>query len=269
MLKIKNIIIFVVIAAILVLVYVFFIKKSPEQANLVSSSVTTPKNIVNTSDDITISIENTDKTNIVAKDFLSLLLNVRNIKLDDAIFADPAFNTLRDSSIVLTQDGTEGRPNPFAQFGNDAVVAPPTNTNITSDTLPETPMPPSPPECKLPQVLDTATNTCVTPTTPKTSSKDIPATYYDAPLKITEIVPISAKLGAKITVTGTGFTKTNNSFYFYSPDTNESASVKGLSSADGSKLTVTIPTQLTEQTYTTYVINTKGASNSIDFTVTP
>ena len=50
------------------------------------------------------------------KDFLNLFSGIKNIKLNDAIFSDPAFNSLRDSSIVLVPDGTEGRPNPFAQF---------------------------------------------------------------------------------------------------------------------------------------------------------
>ena len=59
---------------------------------------------------------------LVAKDFLTLLLSVKNIKLDDAIFFDVAFNSLHDSSITLIPDGTEGRPNPFAQFGNDNVA---------------------------------------------------------------------------------------------------------------------------------------------------
>ena len=78
------------------------------------------------------------------QDFLSLLLNVKSIKLDSTIFDDPAFLSLYDSSITLTPDGTEGRVNPFAPLGADVVVA------VT-------------PTCILPQVLDAETNTCINP----------------------------------------------------------------------------------------------------------
>ena len=112
--KIRNIIIFVIIAAILVFVYIFFIKSPGEQANLVSSpSGTTLPNINGG-----VAGPNAQNGNSTATgDFLTLLLNVKNIKLNDSVFSDPAFNSLHDSSIVLIPDGTEGRPNPFAQFG--------------------------------------------------------------------------------------------------------------------------------------------------------
>ena len=118
--KIRNIVIFVTIAAIFVLIYIFFIKSSPPEASLVSvPSTTSLPNIDG-------SLEDTNAVNevsaLVAKDFLTLLLSVKNIKLDDAIFFDVAFSSLHDSSITLIPDGTEGRPNPFAQFGNDNVA---------------------------------------------------------------------------------------------------------------------------------------------------
>ena len=78
--KIKNIIIFTAIAAVFVLIYIFFIRPSPEEENLVLSpgavmlpdmgGVTTGGNAQVTAP-------------LIAKDFLSLLLNVKNIKLDD------------------------------------------------------------------------------------------------------------------------------------------------------------------------------------------
>jgi len=119
--KIKNIIIFAVIVVALILVYVFFIKKSPEEANLISSSVSPLGNAV-LPDQQPISAENSS----VAKDFLSVLLNVKSVKLDGSIFSDPAFMNLSDSSILLVPDGNEGRPNPFAPIGSEnATVAPP------------------------------------------------------------------------------------------------------------------------------------------------
>ncbi|MFA6524282.1 MAG: hypothetical protein WC264_02835 [Candidatus Paceibacterota bacterium] len=110
---IKNIIIFIVIAAALILAYTFFFKKSPDQASLVS---TTGATVLPTA--------STDQNSEIGKDFLSVLLNVKKLRLDDTIFSDPAFNTLHDSSILLIPDGTEGRPNPFAPIGSDLIATP-------------------------------------------------------------------------------------------------------------------------------------------------
>lgn len=126
MLKPKNIIIFIAAGAILVLIYVFFIKPSPEPTGLVSTSTTS------VTGDTTLP-EGTSGDTLGTNDFLVVLLNVKNIKLDDSIFSDPAFATLRDSSIILTPDGTEGRPNPFAPIGSDSTV-PAGNTNTTNTT---------------------------------------------------------------------------------------------------------------------------------------
>ena len=95
--KIKNIAILVTIVVVLVLSYIFFIKPSTDTTNLFSATpVSTPDMLARAGD------------STVARDFLTLLLNVKNIKLDDTIFSDKAFTSLRDSSITLTTDGTEG-----------------------------------------------------------------------------------------------------------------------------------------------------------------
>ena len=153
--KIKNIIIFIAIGTIFVLIYIFFIKPAPKDAaTLISSSGTSV--VSNTV------AGNTNEA--IAQDFLSLLLNVKNIKLDDAIFSDVAFISLDDSnSITLIPDGTEGRINPFAKFGNDVATILPTtctlpkvlNTSTNTCVMPVT--------CILPQVRNTETNTCVNP----------------------------------------------------------------------------------------------------------
>lgn len=111
--KIRNIIIFVVIGTALVLVYIFFVKPSGESEtpSLVSSS---PSAVTNTA-----IVDNS----AVTQEFLTLLLSVRSIKLNDTIFSDKAFGTLLETPIDLAPDGTEGRPNPFAPLGSD-VVAP-------------------------------------------------------------------------------------------------------------------------------------------------
>ncbi len=112
--KIKNILIFVAIGAVFVLIYIFFIKPSPDDsATLISSNgVPVTTNTSNTA------IPDADVT-ATTQAFLGLLLNVRNLKLDDAIFSDNAFASLQDSSIVLVPDGNEGRINPFAPIGSD------------------------------------------------------------------------------------------------------------------------------------------------------
>src|ERR1019366_5287181 len=106
--KIRNIIIFAAIAVVFILLYVFFIKPAPQQADLVSSTL---PSVGTTSGSVPAPGSG---NSLNTQDFLTLLLNVNNIKLDDAIFSDPAFAGLHDSSIVLTPDGTQGRPNPFA-----------------------------------------------------------------------------------------------------------------------------------------------------------
>jgi len=144
--KIINVIIFLAIAAGLFLGYVYFIKAPADQKTLISTQESSLPDLNGKN------AENLAASNsLISKDFLALLLNVRNIKLDDAIFSDLAFNSLRDSSITLIPDGTEGRKNPFAQLGSDPVSVTP--------LLPLT--------CTLPQVLDTTTNTCITPVAPK------------------------------------------------------------------------------------------------------
>lgn len=117
--RIKNIIIFIAIGAALVLVYVFFIKPDPVIPALVSS---TPNPIAQNEATL-------NNSTSVAREFLTLLLSVKSIKIDDIIFSDDAFNSLHDSSITLIPDATEGRLNPFAPIGSDKI---PTITN-TSD----------------------------------------------------------------------------------------------------------------------------------------
>jgi len=127
--KFKNIILFVGIAVVLVFGYFSFFGKSEPEANLVTAlppalpgAGTAP---------LAPGINNT-----LTHDFLSLLLNVKNIHLDDSIFADVSFSNLKDSSITLVQDEPEGRPNPSAPIGEDDVASPlpPTSSGDASDS---------------------------------------------------------------------------------------------------------------------------------------
>jgi len=122
--KIKNIIIFVSIGAVLVLTYFFFIRTPAPEDNLVVSSTSG-------------SLEGAAAMEgevAAAREFLTLLLSVRNIRLDDSVFSDAGFKNLDGShSITLVQDGSEGRPNPFAPLGSDAPkIAPAGNTPLTT-----------------------------------------------------------------------------------------------------------------------------------------
>ena len=137
---IKNIIIGVVLVIALFLIYIFFIKKGPAtDATLTSSGAPV-------SDGTDVSGATGDMSQ-VSKDFVSLLLSVKSIKLDDSLLKNPAFVSLQDSSIILTQDGNEGRLNPFAPIGSESVptTIPDANTNVdtgitgtTDATIPST-----------------------------------------------------------------------------------------------------------------------------------
>lgn len=174
--KIRNIIIIVAALVILVLIYFFFFS-SPTPQNLVTSSDTLP-NATGTSPSVTTGTG----VPATAGDFLTLLLNVQNLKLNDAIFSDPAFKNLHDSSIMLIPDNTQGRPNPFAQFGNDIPSAPyiPNIPSTPSVPAPTTPTPAAPvvPPAPVTPAAPAPTN----PTTPKTTTP-APTTTKPAPTK--------------------------------------------------------------------------------------
>lgn len=120
--QIRNIIIFVAIGLVFVFIYLIFIKGDNKEVpalvgttSLNTSSTKTPTSA---------------KDSEIAQDFLTLLLNVKNITLNDAIFSDKAFMSLHDSSILLVPDGNEGRPNPFAPIGTDVGNVPIQSTPV-------------------------------------------------------------------------------------------------------------------------------------------
>ncbi len=132
--KIKNILIFVGIGGVLFGGYFFFMgREEAATSNLVS----TPVSILPG----TVPPVTTNSAPAMGGDFLAILLNVKNLKLDDKIFSDPAFQSLTDSSITLIQDGNEGRANPFAPLGSDLIAVIEENDDLTgiSDLLPNTP----------------------------------------------------------------------------------------------------------------------------------
>ncbi|HNW71540.1 MAG TPA: hypothetical protein PKZ36_02425 [Candidatus Paceibacterota bacterium] len=126
--KVKNIIIFSVIGLALILGYFIFANKKSSDESLISSS---DKEASTTTENT-----NTSSTNEVGEDFIAILLNVKNLKLDDSILSDTAFSYLKDSSIYLIPEGNEGRTNPFAPIGSDtvsSVISNPTGIVSTMD----------------------------------------------------------------------------------------------------------------------------------------
>lgn len=116
--KKRNIILFAIIALIIILGFVFFVDKKlkDKEKNLTSSSnAVAPESAQKENN-------NETKDTALAQNSLSLLLSIQSIKLDDTIFSDPVFYSLRDSSIVLKSDGKAGRPNPFAPIGSEFIT---------------------------------------------------------------------------------------------------------------------------------------------------
>ena len=117
---IRNLILFLVIGGILAGgFYYFFNKNTPEEANITSSSA--PSNpAVNSANNLPAT-------------------SISGINLDTSIFSNPAFLSLRDSSVILIPRGNEGRPNPFAPIGIDKVpdtlntISAPADLNAESD----------------------------------------------------------------------------------------------------------------------------------------
>lgn len=54
-------------------------------------------------------------------ELLTLLADMRTIRLDESLFSDPAFQELQDFSVALRSE-PKGRPNPFAPLGKDAIL---------------------------------------------------------------------------------------------------------------------------------------------------
>ena len=69
---------------------------------------------------------------VVENDILEMLRQLQTIELDGTIFASPAFTTLRDFSVELT-DEPIGRSNPFVPVGTDAPLNPPVETEPLDD----------------------------------------------------------------------------------------------------------------------------------------
>jgi hypothetical protein len=116
---IRNIIILIVVFIIGVVGYSVFFKKAttPSTGSLQTSSGLDASAAAGSGSEA-----GSESDLVVGKEFLSLLLNIRSIKLDDSIFTSKAFTTLQDFSRPIPVDSNPGRPNPFAPLGADGAA---------------------------------------------------------------------------------------------------------------------------------------------------
>ncbi len=120
---IKKIIIGVILLVLAIAGYSVFFKKSASTPTAALQTTTTG---------VTDSSGNAGADATVGRDFLTTLLNINTIRLDDSLFADAGFAALQDFSRPLPEDPNPGRPNPFAPVGSDGGVVSPVATNAPS-----------------------------------------------------------------------------------------------------------------------------------------
>jgi hypothetical protein len=105
--KYKNIILIIVIAVVIFFVYTKFFSSSDQQSNdllLVAGSGRAVEEVA------------------TGREFLSILLELRSLRLDESIFEDELFLVLKDFSQEVSPQPA-GRPNPFLNIGVDLVVS--------------------------------------------------------------------------------------------------------------------------------------------------
>ncbi len=88
----------------------------------------------------------------VGEEFLSTLLNLNSIELNESVFNDQTFRSLKDFTITLIPETNVGRENPFAPIGTDEAT--PAGTFIDTKTTGTT----------------TGTQTTTSPVTPPSST---------------------------------------------------------------------------------------------------
>ena len=133
---IKTIILLIVLAGIGYGVYFYFSKQNSTTAPVLNTASAPIVPVASTSSQNTTTSNSTTTTNptMSEQDFLTILLSVRKINLNQEIFKEPAFGTLQNSTIELIPDGNEGRPNPFAPIGTDPIAST-SNTSTSIDNI--------------------------------------------------------------------------------------------------------------------------------------
>jgi hypothetical protein len=104
--KLKNILIFVLILAAAFVAYIFLREPKTPALQTIPTTTLPPGQTPETA---------------IGQEFLSMLLSLRDIRLDGRIFQNAQFRSLRDFSTPITRvPGEEGRPNPFAPIETPA-----------------------------------------------------------------------------------------------------------------------------------------------------
>lgn len=117
---IKKIIIGVVVIAFISIVASFFINRDSNTSGNALQSTTTGGTGAPLTQNATTN-PNLLNTENINREFVSMLLNLQSITLNDDIFSEPAFKALVDNTVRLNQPGNQGRPNPFAPIGTDSI----------------------------------------------------------------------------------------------------------------------------------------------------
>jgi hypothetical protein len=116
--KIKNILIIIALLALAGGIYFFFLRPAPAVPSLATSAGAP--------------VSASPSGSQVGQEFLTLLLNLKTITLNDAIFSKPAFKDLQDYTITLVPEGNEGRVNPFAPIGVESTDNATSTISITT-----------------------------------------------------------------------------------------------------------------------------------------
>lgn len=114
---IKNIIIGLVVAILLLGVYAVITSGAENQGGSSGSSSLT--SLIGSGNLGQVQESNTDLANA---EILRILGSIQNIDLDDDIFNNPVFRELEDSRFTIPKPVLIGRPNPFLPIGFDALV---------------------------------------------------------------------------------------------------------------------------------------------------
>jgi len=130
--SIGKIFLFIFILAVLIFGYILISKKgtsAPASAGTLSST-TGAANIAGNG--------TSAAQSQLGREFLTTLLNLKTITLDDSIFTAPAFTSLQDFTAPVATTDIEGRQNPFAPLGLDAAAAGSQGTD--NSLVPTTPL---------------------------------------------------------------------------------------------------------------------------------
>lgn len=106
---IKTIVILIVIGAALYFGAQFFTKDNAAPTS----------GLVSSNGDGTLATDVTPGSEDIGGEFVTLLLNMKTIKLDEGFFQSSSFKALQDFSTAIQPENNQGRINPFAPIGQD------------------------------------------------------------------------------------------------------------------------------------------------------